>query len=532
MGDPRRKNDDGFEQEALSVLQGGNDAGFDDEAAAVLAPKKESGGTAPFTEPDPNMKAPDARGVLEQLVDPTGAWTQGLADGKTPGEIDAAANGGVPAHERMAEAVVGSTPIGEGLGAMGRYVVNVGHGALMGGLQHYRDDPDHNILEALVAARDAGLASAALGATGATTAGAGGVLEGGAARARAAAFGASKDDLNALGVTPQQFAARTDELGLNNRVVPMDPADKRARIQEVLADRGAQHDAAIGVADAQNPLAGRNVNAEIAQDIDQNADRVWRGRSGEREGVTAAMRRTANAVDQGDPIDSLAELGRYKTQQGNAAFGPLGGLPEQASGKAALAGYDSASQKLDQAMSMSGDANYRLFTSADADFHDAKLLEELTTQAPPSNPWRRPIAAAVGGAVGLTVGGPMGAAIGAGVADLTRGYQPDFAANMMTPVARGMQGAGKAMQAASPAAGSVQEQLTQVQNRGRGQEQPQLVESLLDSNPQALGPYAQPLMQARKDGTLNQKLSQLRNTDQVWQQSYLPQLQQMSAQAQ
>lgn len=534
MGDPRRKNDDGFEQEALSVLQGGNDDGFDQEAAGVLAPKTTPATAQPrsmFTEPDPSMKAPDARGVLEQLVDPSGAWTQGLADGKTPGEIDTEANGGVPFYERAAQAVVNSTPIGEGLGAMGRYVANVGQGALAGGLQHYRDDPDHSILEALIAAKDAGLASAALGATGATTAGAGGILGKGAARARQAAFGATKDDLNALGVTPEEFAQRTDELGLNNTLRPMDPADKRARIQEVLADRGAKHDAAIAAADAQNPLAGRDVNGEIARDIEQNADRVWTGRSNQREGIVNAMGKTANAVEQGDPIDSLAELARYRTQQGGQAFGKFGTLPEAASGRGALAAYDSADQLLHEGMRASGDANYQLFTSADNDFHDAKLLEELTQQGPPSNPWRRPIGAAVGAAVGMAAGGPIGAGIGAGVADLTRGYQPDMAANLMKLGAGGLQGAGNAMQAAAPAAGSMQEQLTQVQGQSRGQMQPQIVESLLDSNPQALGPYAQPLMQARKDGTLNQKLTQLRNIDDVWQRQFLPQLMQMSAQA-
>lgn len=109
------------------------------------------------------------------------------------------------------------------------------------------------------------------------------------------------------------------------------------------------------------------------------------------------------------------------------------------------------------------------------------------------------------------------------VSDATAGLG-DFGARM------GMSMANEAGRVGQGAA-SATEQLQQVQGQSRGQMQPQIVESLLDSNPQALGPYAQPLAQARKDGTLNQKLTQLRNTDDVWQRQFLPQLQQMSAQA-
>lgn len=540
MGDPRRKNDDGFEQEALSVLQGGNDTGFDDEAAGVLAPKKESGGTAGGSfEPDPNLAPPSEPSLLEQFLNLFPKSTADNPLGIDP--RDAAAQeaqwnrmahpGGIAREgiNSLVQPAADAVMMSEG-GPIAGAVKDVGGAAIKRGADAYTQSGG-DILEALVAAKDAAMdpLNLALAGGGAALRGGSSLLQGGSNRARAAAFGATKDDLNALGVTPEEFAARTDELGLNNRFVPMDPADKRARIQEVLADRGAKHDASIAAADAQNPLAGRDVNGEIARDIEQNADRVWTGRSNQREGIVNAMGKTANAVEQGDPIDSLAELARYRTQQGGQAFGKFGTLPEAASGRGALAAYDSADQLLHEGMRASGDANYQLFTSADADFHDAKLLEELTNQAPPSNPWRRPIGAAVGAAVGMAAGGPIGAGIGAGVADLTRGYQPDMAANLMKLGASGADAMGQvAQRVGAPAAA---EQLTQVQSQSRGQMQPQIVESLLDSNPQALGPYAQQLMQARKDGTLNQKLTQLRNTDDVWQRQFLPQLQQMSAQA-
>lgn len=542
MGDPKRTGgvvEDEFDRVFNRTVLGA-DNGPDAFDQAMATPPAAVGGTAGGSfEPDPNLAPPSEPSLLEQFLN---LFPKATADNPLGIDPRAAAAqqaqwdrmsqpGGIMREgiNSLVQPAADAMMMSEG-GPIAGAIKDVGGAAFKRGADAYTQSGG-DILEALVAAKDAATdpLGLALSGGGAALRGISSLLQGGSNRARQAAFGATKDDLRELGTDAAGFAQRTDELGLNNRVIPMDRADKRAAIERVLEDRGAKHDAAIAAADEADPLTGRDVGREIAQDIDFNADRVMGSGSNQREGIQRAMIKTAQAAEARDPIRSLADLADYRTQQGGQAFGKFSTLPETASGKGALAGYDSSNQILQQEMAASGDANYRLFTSADNDFHDAKLLEELTQQPQASNPWRRGIGAAVGAGVGMMIGGPVGAGVGAGVADMTRGYQADAAANLMKLGASGADAMGQvAQRVGAPAAA---EQLQQVQSQSRGQMQPQIVESLLDSNPQALGPYAQPLMQARKDGTLNQKLTQLRNTDDVWQRQFLPQLQQMSAQA-
>lgn len=515
-----------FEDEALDALNSvGDDEALAAEAGAVLRPVDAIGRGESM--PVQNVVGDPARGnftpeMAKQLDSLQGTPYQDPADQYFQFLTD-------PSSFAKGLGRIGTNYLTGAAGALGPEGSVIGNAAVQGGAaaaNRFTQDKlnDVGTLEALVNSGWDGLKAGglALGLGGAAS-----LAQGGSDRARVAAFNADKGDLQQLGVTPREFAQRTDELGLNNPRMPMDAADKRARIAEVLADRGAKHDAAIAAADASNPLAGRNLNQEIAQDIDMNADRVRTGRSGEREGIINAMGRTANAVEQGDPIDSLKELGAYRTQQGTRAFGRFGSLPEEAAGKAALAGYDSADQHLIEAMRQSGDANFQQFTAADADFHDAKLLEELTNQAPPSNPWRRAIGAGVGAAVGaVTGGGYPGMVAGAAIGDMTRGYHADAMANLG-------QGAATSLGIASQMTGgavSAAEQLKQSAGQSRGQQQPDVVESWLNSGDPRLQPWAAQLQQAQENGTLDQELTKLRQTDKRWQAQVLPQLQMSTAQ--
>lgn len=517
MGDPRKKSST-FEDEALDALNSAGDQTLEAEASQAL-------GAAP-------ERSPDAIGHGESMP------TQNIEGDSSPlaellriRDQDTAANGGVNPIERAAQAAVGAGGdfVTKGLGPMGRYAGDVIAGGAQSGLQHYRDDPDHSVLDALVAGGEGALGTAGLGLAGRGVSGTGGIVGAGADRARAAAFGAGKDELQALGVTPRELARRTDELGLNNRFIPMDRADKRTAIQGVLSDRGQLQRDAIANADRAGVGANRDWGSEIASDVDANADRVRAGGSGQRGPIMSQMRNVADAAEA-HPMESLADLREYKTGRGSEAFKPLGGLQESAAGKAALSGYDSASQHLDQQMSMSGDANYRQFTSADNDFHDAKLLEELTKQPQASNPLRRAVGASIGAGVGAAMGGPAGGIAGAAISDMTRGYQADAAANIMSPLAGGMQGAGNAMSAAAPGgAASATEQLQRAQNESRGDLQADAVRQVLKQNPNALGKYGQQLSAAEQEGTLGALLYKLSmSNDPEWKQQVLPQLQGMT----
>lgn len=497
-----------------------------------VAPSKpeapRAGGVSVYSEPDPNLKVepPDpglvaARAghpmpsqeeqehVLTMLRDP-------LYFGKNLAKTGANYIGG---------AIAGA---GEGAGVImnaGRQGVGAG---IARGINAYLDDPKHDLLNALVEGGkgfgEAGLLALGLG-------GAGRLASAGGDRARVASFGGDKQDLAEIGVTPREFAQRTDELGLNNSFVPMDRADKLARVQGALTNAGDRQTAAIANADRAGIGANRDWGAEIARDVDMNADRVRVGGSGQRDAIMDQMGKVAGAAEAAENLDSLAGLRSYKTGRASEAYADArGGLNESAAGKAALAASDSATQHLDRAMEQSGPQNYGAYKQANADFGDASVLQEMLEQAPRTNPLRRTVGTAAGAAIGGLAGGAPGAVVGAAANELTRPYQMDALANTATGIGRNL-GAASEVAGMATAQGAGLKQAISAQTsygQGRGNMQGQAAQDLLKQNPNAFGQWTDQVMQAVQDGTIDQLIVKL-NRDPEFRMGPGMQLRQMTA---
>lgn len=431
-------------------------------------------------------------------------------------------------------AKTGANFAGQAIGAGGEgagVIMNAGRQALGAGTtaatNAYLDQPNHPLDALLEGGRAAGIAGgAALGIGGVgRLAGAGGD------RARVAAFGGDKQDLAEIGVTPRQFNQRTDELGLNNAFVPMDRSDKIARVGGVLDDAGQRQAAAIANADQRGVGQYRDWGGEIARDVEQNADRVWQGGSGQREGIVSAMGKTANAAES-HPMESLADLRAYKTARAGEAYtSARGGLDESNYGKAALAASDSATQHLDTAMAQSGPQNYEGYKQANADFGDASILDEMLQQAPQSNPLKRTMGTAIASGIGGSVGGIPGAVAGAGLNEVGRPYYADTAANLGTGMARNLGAASELTGVASAQAGALKQTLdpARVSAEGRGNMLGDAATQLLQTEPQALGRWQQEIAQASQDGSVNQLIIKL-NRDPEFRAGPGMRLQQMTAQ--
>lgn len=507
--------------------QGGGDLAklIAEDNAQTAAPR---GGGAVYSEPDPSMKVDDR------------SWIAKARD------EDDAANGGVNPIERFAQAAVGaggSLPVGQGLGRIGSMVGNVASGGAQAGLAAYRDDPDHDVFHALLEGGKGALASAALAGGGQMSSLAGQGAQAVGNRARMAATNATTDDLRALGMSPQQFSDMTDRAGLNNKFLPVSRAGKLGRA-DAFADAAGQRQAAeIGAADQAGIGQHRDWGGEIARDVDQNADNVRAGGSGQRGPIMSQMRNVADAADA-HPMNSLADLRAYKTARGSEAYANnLGGINESAAGKAALAGHDSASQHLDQAMSQAGPESFGRYQQANQDFGDASTLQELLSRKPQQANLIGDVAAGTIGTL-ASGGNPMGVAGGIAARRIAAPYAADMTANVAQGAGRGMQGAGSAMTQASPLAGQAMQQW--MGQKGVRMDQPppsseaasqnsnggrlgDVAAKALQQNPQALGQYAQQFQDAMNEGpdAVNALVGKL-DSDPAWRQGPKQQLLQMT----
>lgn len=413
--------------------------------------------------------------------------------------------------------------IAGGSGVMGNALAS----GASAGLNEYAADPNHDPLDALLAAGG----GAALGGTASAIGAGAGALRN---RARMGAFNATNDDLRTIGQTPQQFSDMTDRLGANNAIIPQSRTGKLARVDDVLSRSGQAEDAAIAAADQAGVGANRDWGGEIARDIDLNADRVRTGGSGQRDAIMSAMRSTADAAEA-HPMDSLQELRRYKTARAGEAYtGPLGGLAESAAGKASLAAADSAGQHLDISMRQAGPELNAQFEGASRDFSDGKILEELLLRRQNRTQYGSAVAdagAATAGAV-LTGGNPLGAGAGVLARRVAAPYAADAAANMMggvagaantvaeaSPYASGALGEwfgqkGVRMEQPPPSQQSAQPPTpAQLSATSRGNLTGKAAEQLLQSDPAALGKWAPEFAKAAQAGTVDQLVVKLVQND-------------------
>lgn len=525
MGDPRRK-ELSFEDEAAEVLGGGgtaNDSDFDAEAAGVL---QQPSAAAPEGEPP---------GVFEQFLQtvfPHRSEAEARANPLGIGDDSRAAAAAWQSAADHPYRALGGQLLSQAAPALvpGNGVLSAAAtGELAGAADHYSRSEDGSVWDALVG----GLPAAAVGGAVALGGKALGAIGKGtqwlADRARMASLGATADDVAEAGMTPREFSQRSDELGLNNRVLPMSREAKLERAGAALDDAGARQAAAIAEADAAGVGANRDWGGEIARDIDANADNVWRGGSGQRGQIVGAMQRAASAAED-HPMESLADLRRYKTaRSGEAYTNALGGLDESAAGKAALAAADSAGQHLDQSMYQAGPELYGQYTGANRDYGDAAMFEELLQQSRPQNPVAD-AAAAIGGTA-ISGGNPLGGVAGWAARRAVAPYAIDASANLGNALAPGLQGAGSAVSGASVpasmsrAAMSGAQQQEQLQNDSRGHLQPDAVSMVLERNPQALGKYAPELAEAKKNGNLGAAIYRLQMKDPFFAKNILPQIQ-------
>lgn len=216
-------------------------ARFDASDAPMRAPQpvparaapQPMGGSVPGFEPDPNLSPYEG--------DPL----DGLLQAR---DQDLALNDGVGPTERMAQAAVGANWPGSPAGSYPlRMAGNFVSGAVQGGLEKYRESGDW--YDSLLAARDSGLASAALsgagrlgaqaGARGGQAAGKAGVwLNEAADSSRIRATGMPEDELEELGMQGRADYARQIEDANLHGGNPLAGHRTYARQGEQLANQG------------------------------------------------------------------------------------------------------------------------------------------------------------------------------------------------------------------------------------------------------------------------------------------------------
>lgn len=492
MAPPRRKLSP--EDELGELIAGPGDLSPDDELQGLIAGDSAVGSAAPsgkvITLPTQNITAYEDKEpwVAEMLGQRDKAFT---------------AMGGRHPAEAMAEAGFQTHPLIRGAGV----AANMGDAFVKSGIErgarsYDRGDDWLDVLKegALGGVESAGLA----GGLSLLGKGAGAVRN----RARMSAFGADDQALHELDMSPQQFNDWTDELGMNNAVVPMSRAGKLKRTRALLNRSGPELSAAIQEAQDMGIGQNRDWGGEIARDLDTTADQVWVGGAGSREEVVHQMQKAAGAANDATNLNSLQDLRRFKTARAGEAYkNARGALNESAASKASLAAADSSGQLLDSSMQQAGPGIDARFQQANSEFADGKVLEEMLLQKQGMGMMGNGIAdaaAATAGAI-ATGGNPYGA--GAGV--LARRAAAPFAADATANLANAAQGASQGAARATPAAVSA---LTPQQSTGagRGNRDGDAAFDLLQSDPQALGRWAPEIEQAAASGELDRLLSRLK----------------------
>jgi hypothetical protein len=449
--------------------------------------------------------------------------------------------------------------------------------AAMGGgqaaMRSYSDsqgDPGDRALAALAQGGEAGLKAGAL--TGAV--GAAGKLAGGAAgwfgdaadKARTAAIGATGADLKKLAKSrgldfvEGPVGSMPEELGVTNTLLPVSPSGyaQRFAAKKDAADQAITQ----SIADAQQQGVGKDfVDQQALVDaVRRQGAQVGGGLLGDRDARAAAYDKVGNALaDQS--VQTPADLRSVKTAYDHVAYPKqLEGSSESFMGQAHKTAADAARGQLRDAMSYALPETEQAFTQGNQQYGQAAILEELARNRAAQQYAGGGLmgnlgAAAIGAGIGSTFGGASGAMGGAALGfarpamSAAQQYGPDLGANMARLGERGMGAMGGGMQSLAQSAptggafasqqGGIQgdplqhmgAQLVQAQDEARGHLMPQVIQQVLQTNPQLLGSYAQEFAQTpqQDDDAINATLERLTRTDQRFRTTVLPQLQQFTA---
>lgn len=516
MGDPRKKT---FEEEALDALNGGGSAGssFEEEAQQALAAKDDppdvaprAGGAAVYSEPDPSLTVQAPKTMDDYMQ----ALAQEGAD-----DLQRLMRTGVSLY---LGGPIGSGPIAASLGR----AFGGGATSLMDSMQEGKD-----VWQALLdAGKEAGKA-VAFG----KVADLGGWAAGGAKDIfRTRQLGPTTEAVKNLEAkygsdyVPANLGKVADELGLTNYILPQSVASLRDRAAQAASAFGKQQDAALAARDAEiaaqlPPGVKQDWGQQIAGDMFNRANAAAVGPLGDAEARAAAMAAVGRGAARSG-ADDLQKLRQLKTTYENQRYeGATGGTDESRMGTGHGLAADEARQYLDNAMSgAQQDGIYRDFVNAKEGFSQAKTVEELAREQNArilsGNASGGGMGAAARGMIGQALGGPVGAAAGV----LAGGRMNDYLLSGAGNVSRAVAGTSNML---GQGAGAV---VNEYDGRQRGYLLSQAVEMVLDRNPEALGPYAQVFLEAKKNDTLEGTLYRLQMHDDTWRQQYLPQLQSLT----